>query len=235
MSAGTGRVVPARVLATAQRIDLAKLPANVRRLPTAALAPVAQPQRRGRHGQGVMPIHTLRRQRREAALQAGPATWLELEKPQAHHCLSEQEAALVEAAKAALARGLAGRSGPLLSDSDTMRDLCYLHLASLDHERFAVAFLDTQLRLIAFEVMFSGSLSETAVYPREVARRALACNAAAVVVSHNHPSGCLEPSTADLSLTNLLHSSLELVGVRLVDHVIVGGSGSMSFADRGLI
>jgi len=100
---------------------------------------------------------------------------------------------------------------------------------------FAVLFLDTQHRLIAFEEMFRGTLSQTSVYPREVIQRALALNAGAVLLAHNHPSGVAEPSRADEFLTQQLQSALALVDVRVLDHLVVAREGITSFAERGLL
>lgn len=116
-----------------------------------------------------------------------------------------------------------------------VKDYLRLHLADLDHEVFCVMFLDTHLRLIAYEKLFTGTLTHTSVHPREVARRALQLNAAAVILAHNHPSGVAEPSRADVLLTQGLREALQLIDVRVVDHVIVGEREAMSFAERGLM
>jgi len=111
-----------------------------------------------------------------------------------------------------------------------------LHLAGLDHEVFFALWLDAQNRLIAAEELFRGTLTQTSVYPREVVKRALAHNAAAVVLAHNHPSGVAEPSAADGLLTRELKQALALVDVRVLDHFIVTGQAQpLSFAERGLL
>jgi DNA repair protein RadC len=110
-----------------------------------------------------------------------------------------------------------------------------VQLGALEHEVFCVAFLDAQHRLLAFREMFRGTLTQTAVYPREVAREALRLNAAAVVLSHNHPSGHVDPSRADEHLTQALKASLQLLDVRVLDHVVVAGDATVSFAERGLL
>ena len=97
-----------------------------------------------------------------------------------------------------------------------------------------VLFLDAQHQLVAAEELFRGSLSQTSVYPREVVKRALAHNAAAVVLAHNHPSGCAEPSRADSQLTQVLRSALALVDVQVLDHFVVTASAVTSMAERGL-
>ena len=96
-------------------------------------------------------------------------------------------------------------------------------------------FLDAQHRLLQFDEMFRGTLTQTSVYPREVVRRALALNAAAVILAHNHPSGVAEPSRADEFLTQSLKSALQLVDVRVLDHMVVGRTQVVSFAERGLL
>ena len=115
------------------------------------------------------------------------------------------------------------------------RTVMLLQLGGLAHEVFAVLFLDAQHRLIRLEEMFRGTLSQTSVYPREVVKRALALNAAAVVLAHNHPSGVAEPSRADEFLTQSLKSALALVDVRVIDHFVVAGDQLVSMAERGLL
>jgi DNA repair protein RadC len=109
------------------------------------------------------------------------------------------------------------------------------HFRGRDTECFVGLFLDAQHRVIAIEELFRGTLTQTSVYPREVVRRALAHNAGALIVSHNHPSGVPEPSRADEFLTGHLKSALGLVDVRLLDHIVVAGEHAVSLADRGLI
>ena len=101
------------------------------------------------------------------------------------------------------------------------------------HEVFAVMFLNTRNHMLAFEELFNGTIDAAAVYPREVARRALFHNAAAVIIGHNHPSGSAEPSAADRDITRHLEKALPLVGVRLLDHVVVGEGTPVSMAERG--
>lgn len=104
-----------------------------------------------------------------------------------------------------------------------------------DHESFIVLFLDAQNRLITSEELFRGSLTQTAVYPREIVKRALRHNAAAVIFAHNHPSGVCEPSRADEALTQSLKQALTLVDVKVLDHFVVAGSTVMSMAERGMV
>ena len=126
-------------------------------------------------------------------------------------------------------------SGPVLTSPQALREYLQVRLAGLEYEVFAVVFLDSQHRVIATEEMFRGTLGQTSVYPREVVRRALALNAGAVILTHNHPSGAPEPSRADEILTAALKSALALIDVRVLDHIVVGGSGTVSFAERGLL
>jgi DNA repair protein RadC len=123
----------------------------------------------------------------------------------------------------------------VLSSPSVVRDYLRLRLAEREYEVFAVVFLDTHLRVIETVEMFRGTLSQASVYPREVVKEALARNAAAVVLAHNHPSGCPEPSRSDEYLTQTLRSALQLVDVRVIDHIVVARGGSVSFAERGLL
>ena len=116
-----------------------------------------------------------------------------------------------------------------------MKDYLRLQLGGLGHEVFAVLFLDARNQLLRLEEMFRGTLTQTSVYPREVVKRALALNASAVLLAHNHPSGAAEPSRADEYLTQTLIAALKLVDVRVLDHLVVGHAEVVSFAERGLI
>lgn len=108
-----------------------------------------------------------------------------------------------------------------------------LQLGDREHEVFAVIFLDSQNRIIQYRELFHGTISSTMVYPREIARLALRLNAAAVICSHNHPSGHPEPSAADRTITGRIKDAMELIDVRVLDHVVVGGGRTVSFAERG--
>lgn len=110
-----------------------------------------------------------------------------------------------------------------------------MRLHALEREVFLCLFLDTQHRLIADEILFTGTIDASSVYPREVVKRALELNAAAVIFSHNHPSGVPEPSMADERITLRLRDALALVDVRVLDHVIVGGDVNISMAEKGLL
>lgn len=125
--------------------------------------------------------------------------------------------------------------GSALTTPLVVREYLQLSLRDRDHEVFAVLFLDAQNGLIASEEMFRGTLTQTSVYPREIVKAALRHNAACVILAHNHPSGQAEPSRADEHLTQTLKSALALVDVHVLDHVIVAGSKSVSFAERGLL
>jgi DNA repair protein RadC len=142
-------------------------------------------------------------------------------------------AAVLEIARRSLAARLA--QTPVFDSPQAVKDYLQLQLASKPHEVFAVLFLDTQHRLLAFEELFRGTLNQASVYPREVVKRALALNAAAAILAHNHPSGVAEPSRADEALTQALKAALALVDVRVLDHFVVARGGVVSFAERGLL
>jgi len=126
------------------------------------------------------------------------------------------------------------RQASIASPSD-LKDLLILRLGALPYEVFAVLFLDVRHRVIEIREMFRGTLHQTAVYPREVVKEALELNAGAVVVAHCHPSGEPEPSLADKKLTQTLMSALQLIDVRLIDHIVVAGGHAASFAELGLL
>ncbi len=141
--------------------------------------------------------------------------------------------AVLELARRALAQRLQER--PVLDSPQAVRDFWQLHLAARPHEVFAVLFLDAQHRMLAMEELFRGTLTQTSVYPREVVKRALHHQASAVVLAHNHPSGSVQPSRADETLTHTLKAALALVDVRVLDHVIVSQGQSLSMAEQGLV
>lgn len=120
------------------------------------------------------------------------------------------------------------------TSSEATRDFLRFKLGNKEREVFAVMLLDNQHKLIDYQELFLGTIDAAAVYPREVAKLALIENAAAVILSHNHPSGICEPSIADKSITKRLKEALALIDVRVLDHVIVG-DGSYSFAEHGLL
>jgi len=125
--------------------------------------------------------------------------------------------------------------GPALESPQIVRDLLQLLYAGRGHESFCVLFLDATHRLIVEEEVFRGTLTQTSVYPREIVKQALQLNAAAVILAHNHPSGVPEPSRADEFLTQSLKSALALIDIRVLDHFVVGGGKTTSFAERGLL
>ena len=141
--------------------------------------------------------------------------------------------AVLELARRALAQQL--QQGEVFDSPDAVKHYLQLHLAYKGHEVFAVLFLDAQHRLLALEEMFRGTLTQTSVYPREVVLRALHHQAAAVVLAHNHPSGSVQPSPADSALTQTLKTTLALVDVRVLDHVIVAPGAALSMAEKGLV
>lgn len=141
--------------------------------------------------------------------------------------------AVMELARRAMAQRLAER--PAFETPDAVAQYLQLHLAHKPHEVFAVLFLDTRHHLLAMEELFRGTLAQTSVYPREVVQRALHHGAAAVVLAHNHPSGDVQPSRADLALTESLRAALALLDVRVLDHVIVGPGRFLSMAQQGLL
>jgi len=123
--------------------------------------------------------------------------------------------------------------GQVLNSPRAVSDYLRLMLADTPHEVFTCLFLDTQNRVLATEPLFRGTLAQTSVYPREVVKRALAHNAAGVILAHNHPSGVSEPSQADRWLTDQLKAALAMVDVKVLDHFIVAGNHALSFSERG--
>jgi len=127
------------------------------------------------------------------------------------------------------------RSGDALNSPRAVKEYLQLLLRGRQQEVFVALFLDAQHRVVASEELFHGTLTQTSVYPREVVKRALHHNAAAVIFAHNHPSGVTEPSQSDQLLTDALKQALALVDVRVLDHFIVAGVGCLSFAEKGLL
>lgn len=144
----------------------------------------------------------------------------------------EDDDALVAHALAVLMKRLK-KPGVLMSAPTVVKDFLRLSLAAQEHESFVVLFLDCKNRLIEAQEVFRGTLAQTPVYPREVVKTALALNAACVILAHNHPSGVAEPSEADRILTRALVQALSLVDVRVLDHIIVAGASTYSFAEVG--
>jgi len=150
----------------------------------------------------------------------GPAKYVQLQ-------------AVVEMARRALQESIGERDA--LSSPQAVREFLRLSLGGRAHEIFLVMFLDSQNRLLGSEELFRGTLTQTSVYPREVVKTALRYNAAGVIFAHNHPSGVAEPSRADELLTQTLKQALALVEIKTLDHFIVAGSRTISFAERGLL
>lgn len=155
-----------------------------------------------------------------------------------HSCIDHLEPAARHAVAQAirLLEGSAVYRTEAMRNPEAVRTHLKLRLAALDHEEFHALWLDAQNHLIAAETLFSGTLTQTSVYPREVVKAALAHNAAACILAHNHPSGVAEPSRADEMLTRTLREALSMVDVKLLDHFIVAGTAEpLSFAERGLL
>jgi DNA repair protein RadC len=141
--------------------------------------------------------------------------------------------AMVELMRRALREDMGRRS--FLGSPAAVRDYLCLRLRDLGHEVFLGLYLDAQNRVIGDEELFRGTLTQTSVYPREVVKRALARNAASIILAHNHPSGVAEPSIADEALTRALAQALALVDVKVLDHFVIAGNTATSFAERGLL
>jgi len=144
-----------------------------------------------------------------------------------------QFAAAIELARRSIEEGLQEKSA--LTSPGAVRDYLRLSIGRHQHEVFVCLWLDAQHRVIDFEEAFRGTLTQTSVYPREIVKAALARNAAAVIFAHNHPSGAAQPSQADELLTRNLKDALALVDVKVLDHFIVAGHQTISFAERGLL
>jgi DNA repair protein RadC len=139
--------------------------------------------------------------------------------------------AVMELARRAIAEQM--QAGHALSSPETVKRYLRMRFGTQRHESFIVLFIDVKNRLIADKELFRGTLTHTAVYPREVVREALACNAASVMLAHNHPSGTPHPSQADLNITQRLREALALVDIRVLDHFVVAGPLVHSFAENG--
>jgi DNA repair protein RadC len=150
----------------------------------------------------------------------GPAKYVQLQ-------------AMIEMTRRALAEDIRERDA--MSSPQAVREFLRLSLGARTHEVFLAMFLDSQNRLLGSEELFRGTLTQTSVYPREVVKTALRYNAAGVIFAHNHPSGVAEPSRADELLTQTLKQALSLVEIKTLDHFIVAGSRTLSFAERGLL
>ena len=127
------------------------------------------------------------------------------------------------------------RSASALTSPGAVRDYLRLAIAGRENEVFVCLWLDAQHRVISFDELFRGTLTQTSVYPREIVKAGLKANAAAVIFAHNHPSGVAQPSQADELLTRNLKEALSLVDIKVLDHFIVAGHQTLSFAERGLL
>ncbi len=156
------------------------------------------------------------------------------ETPAVYNTTAAREEAIISQALAIL-EGRLRKPNAFFSEPAASRQFCALKLGDMEREVMAVLFLDCHHGLIEFREMFAGTLTQTSVYPREIARVALALNAGAVILTHNHPSGDTKPSRADEMLTTSLRNSLGMFDIRVLDHIIVAGSQATSMAESGLI
>lgn len=157
----------------------------------------------------------------DAPASAAPSTALTVNEAQlVHHALRVMEQRLFQ-------------RGPYFADPQNVRDYLRLKLASEKNEVFAVLFLDNKHRLLAFEPLFQGTIDSASVYPRRVLQRALEHNSAAVILVHNHPSGCTQPSHQDVLITQVLKKLLDAIQIQVLDHFIVGEGQPYSFAEAG--
>ncbi len=150
----------------------------------------------------------------------GPATWCQIKAAAELYRRSLQESLMQH---------------ETINDADSARQFLIAQLGHLKQEVFAVLFLNNQHQVIKFEKLFFGTVNQSAVYPAEVMKRALALHASAIIMVHNHPSGNLLPSIADKQITYRLRECLDLVDISLLDHIIVGGKHSFSFTESGLL
>jgi len=127
------------------------------------------------------------------------------------------------------------RGSEPLTSPQLVRNFLRVKLGAMEHEVFALLMLDSQHRVIDYLELFRGTIDSTAIYPREVVKECLVRNAATLILVHNHPSGVTEPSTADRAITEKLRAALNLVDIRVLDHLIVASGGVLSFAERGLL
>ncbi|MBU2708745.1 DNA repair protein RadC [Zooshikella marina] len=148
--------------------------------------------------------------------------------------LSEAQKSVINEAVSILS-DLYKREDLLVESPSDVKTFCRLQIGHLEHEVFGILFLDNRHRLIKFSQLFRGTINVTSVYPREVVKEALIVNAAAVVFTHNHPSGDCEPSRADKGITKCLFDALDLFDIRVLDHIVVSCKDSYSFSEHGLL
>lgn len=166
---------------------------------------------------------------------AGDAHTASLVQDMAGQGYTPTEIRVVERACRILRKRALGKDNTSLAAPAAVKDYLRVRLACLSYEAFHAVWLDSQLRVIEAEEVFRGTLTQTSVYPREMVKRALRHNAGSVILAHNHPSGVAEPSIQDQTLTRTLGDTLGTVDVKVVDHIIVAGAATLSFAERGLI
>ena len=156
--------------------------------------------------------------------------WVRNERGEARLATPEE---IIRKAREVMSRKV--RRGTSLSSPQVVRDFLSIKLGTLEHEIFCVLLLDSRFRLIEFVELFRGTIDGASVHPREVVKLALSKNAAALVAAHPHPSGVAEPSIADEQITRQLKAALDLVQIRLLDHVVIAGGVAISLAERGLV
>jgi DNA repair protein RadC len=149
------------------------------------------------------------------------------------HCAPASADQILDAARCVIDQQMP--RGVSFAQPEMVKNYLCTKLAGIEHEVFVVLFTGPGQRLIEYDEMFRGTVNTTSVYPREVAKKALKLNATGVILAHTHPSGCVEPSRADELLTQTLRDALALIEVRVLDHVIVAGNTTASFAQRGLL
>lgn len=150
-------------------------------------------------------------------------------------CIETDEDKIIATALKCLENRMSYATGKKFSSSSTVRDYLRLQLSQEKNEVFAALFMDNQHRLMAFEKLFNGTINEAVVYPRCVVQKALQHNAAVIIVAHNHPSGVAIPSEADKRLTSDLKRILDIVSVKMLDHIVVTSQETYSFAENGLM
>ncbi|MEA1048575.1 DNA repair protein RadC [Lamprobacter modestohalophilus] len=150
---------------------------------------------------------------------------------QARRTLTPEQ--IIRAAKAALSHQFTRKT--VITSTEVVADYLTVHYSTRPAETFVVLFLDNKHRLISIEELFHGTIDSASVHPRELVRRCIELSAAAVILGHNHPSGITEPSVADLRITERIKATLDLMDIRVLDHLIVGGGKHCSLAARGLL
>lgn len=147
--------------------------------------------------------------------------------------ITAPKCAILEAARNVIQSKLV--KGEAFTSPEAVKEFLVMKLGGFEHEVFSIILMDNQHKVISYLEMFRGTVNSATVHPREIVKTALAANASAVIISHNHPSGFPEPSGSDRAITKRLKDALELVDIRVLDHIIVAGLESVSFAERGII